>query len=60
MAQYYYDVNDSIYSTWSDSQLKQWLVQHNIIKGDAQIKRDKMLKLVQYAYLLHPHPTYYT
>jgi Putative nuclear envelope organisation protein len=51
MSQYYYDVNDSVYSTWSDSQLKQWLVQQSIIKSDAQIKRDKMMKLVQYIYL---------
>lgn len=47
MSQYYYDINDSVYSTWSDSQLNQWLVQQNIIKSDAQIKRDKMMKLIQ-------------
>jgi hypothetical protein len=54
MNQYYYDINDTVFSTWSDSQLKDWLVQHNIIKSDAQIKRDKMLKLVQYAYTHDP------
>lgn len=47
MKQYYYDVNDTVYSTWSDSTLKNWLVEQNIIKSDAQLKRDKMLKLVQ-------------
>jgi hypothetical protein len=51
MNQYYYDVNDTVYSSWSDSQLKQWLVKHNIAKSDADIKREKLLKLVQYAYL---------
>lgn len=47
MSQYYYDVNDTVYSAWSDSQLKHWLVQENIIKSDAQLTRDKMIKLVQ-------------
>jgi Putative nuclear envelope organisation protein len=54
MNQYYYDINDTVYSTWSESQLKQWLIQQNIIKSDAQIKKEKMIKLVQYALpLLH-------
>lgn len=47
MKQYYYDVNGTVYSTWSDSQLKAWLVDQGIVKSDAQIKRDKMLRLVQ-------------
>ncbi|KAF9460445.1 hypothetical protein BDZ94DRAFT_1265910 [Collybia nuda] len=47
MKQYYYDVNDTVYSTWSDSTLKNWLVENGIIKSDAQLKRDKMLRLIQ-------------
>lgn len=51
MSQYYYDINDNVYSTWSDSQLKQWLVKHNIAKSDADIKREKLVKLVQCVYI---------
>lgn len=47
MNEYYYSATDTVYSTWSDSQLKQWLVDHHVIKSDAQASRDKMLKLVQ-------------
>jgi hypothetical protein len=58
MKQYYYDVNDTVYSTWSDSTLKNWLVEQNIIKSDAQLKRDKMLRLVQYVPLTTQHSAY--
>lgn len=47
MQRYYYDVNDSVWSTWSESDLKAWLVKHDIIKSDAQIRKDKAVKLVQ-------------
>lgn len=42
---------DYVWSSWNDSQLHQWLVEYNIIKPDAEIKHDKMLKLVQDNYL---------
>ena len=48
MHQYYYSVSDTVYSSWSDSQLKKWLVDNGIMKSDAQASRDKMLKLVAY------------
>jgi uncharacterized protein YjdB len=47
MAQYYYDVNDSVWSTWSDSDIKAWLVAHNIVKSDAQVQREKLVKLIE-------------
>ncbi|KAJ7803730.1 hypothetical protein B0H14DRAFT_1634140 [Mycena olivaceomarginata] len=47
MAQYYYDVNDSVWSTWSNSDLKPWLVAHNIIKSDVQVQREKLTKLIE-------------
>ncbi|KAF7373563.1 hypothetical protein MSAN_00566700 [Mycena sanguinolenta] len=47
MSQYYYDTTSSVWSTWSDSELKSWLVAHNIIKSDAQIQRDKLVKLLE-------------
>jgi hypothetical protein len=53
MQKYYYSVSDTVYSTWSDSQLKKWLVDHGIIKSDAQVSRDKMLKLVACVIFIH-------
>lgn len=47
MKKYYYNTSDSVYSTWTDSQLKQWLVEHGVMKSDAQASRDKMLQLVE-------------
>jgi hypothetical protein len=46
MNKYYYGTSDKVWSTWSDSDLKAWLVERNIIKSDAQIQREKLLKLV--------------
>ncbi|KAG6819865.1 hypothetical protein H0H93_007850 [Arthromyces matolae] len=51
MQKYYYDVNDSVYCAWSDSQLKAWLVDHGIVKSNAQVNREKMRKLVENNYL---------
>jgi hypothetical protein len=50
MAYYYYTTRDKVYSTWSDSDLHQWLVSHGVIKSDAQIRRDKLEKLVEANY----------
>jgi uncharacterized protein YndB with AHSA1/START domain len=47
MKMYYYDPADKVWSAWSDSQLKQWLVDHEIVKSDAQASRDKMIKMVE-------------
>jgi hypothetical protein len=47
MGKYYYTTTESIYDKWSDSELKQWLVDHDVIKSDAQVSRDKMLKLIR-------------
>jgi hypothetical protein len=47
MKSYYYNVNDNVWDTWNDNELKSWLVEHSIVKSDAQIKRDKLMKLVE-------------
>lgn len=63
MTKYYYDSSDKVYNAWSDSELKSWLVDHNVIKPEAQVKRDKLIRLVSYVVFLptisqHPsHPT---
>jgi len=63
MKKYYYDSTDKVYDTWSDSDLKAWLVDHKVIKPEAQVKRDKLIKMVScvfslFAYartqLIHP------
>jgi len=46
MKKYYYGPSDMVWSSWSDSQLKQWLVDHGVIKSDAQASRDKMIKMI--------------
>ncbi|KAJ7756253.1 hypothetical protein B0H16DRAFT_1539183 [Mycena metata] len=51
MNQYYYDVNDRVWGTWTDSDLKSWLVANNVIKSDAQVKRDKLVKLIEDNYV---------
>jgi len=50
MKKYYYDSSDKVYNTWSDSELKSWLVDHNVIKPEAQIKRDKMIRMISYVF----------
>lgn len=46
MQDYYYTAQDSAYSSWTESESKAWLVDHNIIKSDAQLKKEKLQKLV--------------
>jgi len=53
MKQYYYNVNDRVWDTWSDSELRSWLIEQGVVKSDAEIRREKMLKLVEWVlYLL--------
>jgi hypothetical protein len=47
MTNYYYGLKDSVYSTWSDSDLHDWLVAHGVIKSDARVAREKLLRMVQ-------------
>jgi hypothetical protein len=46
MSSYYYDASDTVWKAWGDSELKAWLVDHDVIKSDAQIKREKLMALV--------------
>ena len=49
MDQYYFDPRDQVYATWHDSQAKEWLVEHGVVRSDAQIQREKLQKLLAYA-----------
>jgi hypothetical protein len=47
MKSYFYSASDKVWNSWSDSELKGWLVDHGIVMSDAQINREKLMKLVQ-------------
>jgi hypothetical protein len=47
MKHYYYGLSDTVWSSWSDSELKIWLVKNGYLKSDQQINREKMVKLVE-------------
>ena len=55
MKKYYYDSSDKVYNAWSDSELKSWLVDHSVIKPEAQIKRDKLVRLISCVFSAHMH-----
>jgi hypothetical protein len=56
MKKYYYGPSDKVYNTWSDSEIKSWLVNHNVIKPEAQVKREKLIKLISCVPLRSTHP----
>lgn len=41
----YSNAKDTFWSTWSDNQLRTWLVDHGYVRSDAQVKRDEMIKI---------------
>ena len=48
MSKYYYDTNNYVWDTWSDSEMRAWLIDNGVIKGDAKtLTRNKMLRLVE-------------
>lgn len=47
MKKYYYDCSDNVWNTWSDSELKGWLVDHGFLKSDAERKRDELVKMLE-------------
>ncbi|KAJ4473059.1 hypothetical protein J3R30DRAFT_759691 [Lentinula aciculospora] len=51
MRTYYYNTSQRVWDTWSDSDMKAWLVNNGIVKSDAEIKKEKMRKLVQDNYV---------
>ena len=48
MRTYYYNTSQRVWDTWSDSDMKAWLVANGVIKSDAEIKKEKMQKLIAY------------
>lgn len=52
------DSRDYVYSTWDESQLKDWLVSHGAIKSNQQKSRDEMLKLMRDYYVKAADPAW--
>lgn len=52
------DSKDYVYSTWDDSQMKNHLVSHGVIKSDAQKTRDQYLKLMKEHYAAVADPVW--
>jgi O-methyltransferase involved in polyketide biosynthesis len=46
MQHYYYDTKAYVWSSWTDSELHDWLVAHGIVRSEARIQRDKLVKMV--------------
>lgn len=42
----YVAARGTFWDAWSDSDIRDWLVQHNFLRSDAQVKRDELVKLV--------------
>ncbi|KAJ3798061.1 hypothetical protein GGU11DRAFT_663722, partial [Lentinula aff. detonsa] len=51
MRTYYYNHSQRVWDTWSESDMKAWLVEDGIIKSDAEVKKEKMRKLIQDNYV---------
>lgn len=51
MKHYYYSITDTVYSTWSTTQLHAWLVSHGYLKANQQLRHEKLLAMVQTHYL---------
>jgi len=56
MKKYYYSSHDKVWSAWSDSELKSWLVKHGLLESDTQKKRDELVKTVEYVVRLYLLP----
>lgn len=42
----YASAQDTIWSSWTDSQLRDWLIEHGYLRTDAQKSRDELIKLM--------------
>ena len=47
MKKYYYDCRDSVWNTWSDLELRAWLVDHGVLKSDAEKSRDELVRVIE-------------
>jgi hypothetical protein len=55
----YAHASDTIWAAWSDSQIRDWLVENGYMRSDAQVKRDELVdainaKCVRFSFLPVP------
>lgn len=50
MSLYYYETSQSVWDTWTDSDLHNWLIENDIITPNIKISRDKAIAMVSYVY----------
>jgi hypothetical protein len=41
----YLAARHTFWDAWSDSDIRDWLIQHNYLRTDAQVKRDELIKM---------------
>ena len=40
------NARDTIWGSWSDSEIRSWLIDNGYLKSDSQAKRDELVKLI--------------
>ena len=48
MSYYYYTPQQQVWESWTESDMRKWLIDHDVIKSDAQIRKEKMQKLIAF------------
>ena len=46
----YASASDTVWASWSDSDLRSWLLAHGYIRTEGQKKRDELVKLINSKY----------
>lgn len=47
----YLSAKDTFWSAWSDNGIRQWLIDHEYMRSDAQVKRDELIELANEKYV---------
>ena len=42
----YVNAHDTVWGAWTDSQMREWLIEHGYLRTDAQKTRDELIKLM--------------
>jgi hypothetical protein len=41
----YLAARNTFWDAWSDNDIRDWLIHHNFLRTDAQVKRDELIKM---------------
>ena len=50
VGKYYTSSRDTVIASWHTSDLRQWAIEHNLIKSDVEVKREQLEKLAHEKY----------